>query len=108
MLGTLAGFGLEIGGFVLAASIGSSSSGRNGNSTVAWITTLTSLTLPTIGAMVGLNSARYPKRVYDKPKTLINLNSGGIAFSSPSIYIEPDKTFHRKPITFARLVTLNF
>ncbi len=108
LLGGFAGLGLEIGGLFLAASIGNNSNGRNGSSTIAWITALSSLTFPTIGAMIGLNSSRYPKRVYGKPKTIINLNSDGVTFSSPSIYIEPDKTLHRKPITFAKLFSISF
>jgi hypothetical protein len=108
LLGAFVGLGLEIGGLLVASAIGNSSSGRNGSSTIAWITSLSSLTFPTIGAMIGLNSSRYPKRVYGKPKTIINLNSDGVTFSSPSIYIELDKTLHRKPITFAKMFSISF
>lgn len=64
--------------------------------------------MPTVGAMVGLNTTRYPKSVLGKPKSLINFDERNITLSSPFVYLEQDKTLHNKPITFAKLVSLNF
>ena len=64
--------------------------------------------MPTAGAMVGLNTTRYPKKVYDEPKSVLNLNSSGFSLSSPFIYTEQDKSIDKKPITFAKFVTINF
>lgn len=108
LLGSFLGVGLEFGGLVLASNVGSDHNGQKGNSTFAWIIGITSLLMPTAGAMVGLNTTRYPKRVYDEPKSVLNLNSNGISLSSPFIYTVTDKTIEKKPITFAKLVTINF
>lgn len=108
LLGSFIGVGLELGGLVLANNVGSDHNGQKGNSTFAWIIAISSFLMPTAGAMVGLNTTRYPKRVYDEPKSVLNLNSNGFSFSSPFIYTEPDKTIDKKPITFAKLVTVNF
>ncbi|MFA7360731.1 MAG: hypothetical protein WC139_06805 [Candidatus Kapaibacterium sp.] len=108
LLGSLFGVGLEIGGIALANSVGSSSNGKTGNDTFAWIIAITSFLMPTAGAMVGLNITRYPKRVYEAPKSVLNLNSNGMSLSSPFIYTEQDKSIDKKPITFARLVTVSF
>lgn len=108
LLGSFLGVGLEIGGLVLASNVGSDHNGQKGNSTFAWIIGITSLLMPTAGAMVGLNTTRYPKRVYEEPKSVLNLNSNGISLSSPLIYTEVDKTKEKKPITFAKLLTINF
>ena len=108
LLGSFLGVGMEIGGLTLANSVGSSSDGKTGNDTFAWIIGITSLLMPTAGAMVGLNTTRYPKKVYDEPKSVLNLNSSGFSLSSPFIYTETDKTIEKKPITFAKLVTISF
>ncbi len=108
LLGSFLGVGLEIGGIALANSVGSSSNGEKGNSTFAWIIGITSLLMPTAGAMVGLNTTRYPKRVYEAPKSVLNLNSNGMSLSSPFIYTEQDKSIDKNPITFAKLVTICF
>jgi hypothetical protein len=108
LLGSVAGLGLEIGGILLALSIGNNSNGKSGNGTIAWIMALTSLTFPTIGAMIGLNSSRYPKRIYPKSNSLINLNERNVTLSAPSFYLELDKTLHHKPISFAKIISLNF
>lgn len=108
LLGSFLGVGLEIGGIALASSVGNNSSGQNGSSTFAWIIGITSLFMPTAGAMVGLNTTRYPKRVYEAPKSVLNLNSNGMSLSSPFIYTEQDKSIDKKPITFAKLVTICF
>ena len=108
LLGSFLGVGLEIGGIALASNVGSDHNGQKGNSTFAWIIGITSLLMPTAGAMVGLNTTRYSKRVYEAPKSVLNLNSNGMSLSSPFIYTEPDKSIDRKPITFAKLVTISF
>ena len=108
LLGSFLGVGLELGGLVLASNIGSDHNGQKGNGTLAWIVGITGLLMPTAGAMVGLNTTRYPKRVYDEPKSVLNLNSDGMSLSSPFIYTEQDKTIEKKPITFAKLVTVSF
>ena len=107
-LGSFVGVGLEIGGIALASSLSSNSDGKKSNSTLAWIAGITGLLMPTAGAIVGLNTTRYPKRVYEKPKSFLNLNTNGISLSSPVFYIEQDKTIERKPITFAKIVSFNF
>ena len=108
LLGSFLGVGLEIGGLALASNVGSDHNGNKGNSTFAWIIGITSLLMPTAGAMVGLNTTRYPKKVYDEPKSVLNLNSSGFSLSSPFIYTETDKTIEKKPITFAKLITISF
>lgn len=99
---------MELGGLVLASNIGSNSNGKKGDQTLSLIVLISSLLIPTAGAMVGLNTTRYPKRVYDEPKSVLNLNSNGMSISSPFLYTELDKTIEKKPITFARLVTVSF
>lgn len=106
LLGSFLGVGLEIGGLALASSLGNNSGGHNG--AFAWIIALTSLLMPTAGAMVGLNTTRYPKRVYEAPKSVLNLNSNSMSLSSPFIYTEQDKSIDKNPITFAKLVTICF
>ncbi len=108
LLGSFLGVGLEFGGLALGNKIGSDSGERKGSRTFGWIITIASLLMPTAGAMVGLNTTRYPKRVYDEPKSVLNLNFNGFSFSSPFIYTESDKSIDKKPITFAKLVTISF
>ncbi|MCX6157097.1 MAG: hypothetical protein WCK13_05560 [Ignavibacteriota bacterium] len=107
LLGSLSGVGLEIGGIAIASSLARNSDGKTSNGTLAWIVGITGLLMPAAGAMFGLNTTRYPRRVYEQPKSLLNLNNNGINLSSPVFYIEQDKTFERKPIAFARIVTFN-
>jgi len=108
LLGSFLGVGLELGGLVLASNIGTNSNAKKGDQTLSLIVFISSLLMPTAGAMVGLNTTRYPKRVYDEPKSVLNLNSNGMCLSSPFIYTEQDKTIEKKPITFAKLVTVSF
>ncbi|MFA5012506.1 MAG: hypothetical protein WC644_11220 [Ignavibacteria bacterium] len=107
LLGSFLGVGLEFGGIALANNVGNDSGEKKGNRTFGWIIAILSFLMPTAGAMVGLNTTRYPKRVYDEPKSVLNLNSNGFSFSSPFIYTEPDKTIDKKPITFAKLITIS-
>ncbi len=104
LLGSFLGVGLEIGGLALASNVEKNSK----DNTFAWIIGISSLLMPTAGAMVGLNTTRYPQKVYDKPKSVLNLNSSGFSLSSPFIYTEQDKSIDKKPITFAKFVTINF
>jgi hypothetical protein len=108
LLGSFVGVGLEIGSFVLVNSLSRNSGGEKSNATLAWIVGITGLLMPAAGAIVGLNTTRYPKRVYEQPTSLINLNTKGINLSSPVFYIVQDKTIERKPVTFAKIVSFNF
>jgi hypothetical protein len=108
LLGSLAGVGLEIGGIALAIKFSENSGGQKSNPTLAWIFGITGLLMPTVGAMVGLNTTRYPKSISGQPKSLLNFYESNISLSSPFIYLEQDRTLHHKPITFAKLVSFNF
>lgn len=108
LLGTLAGVGLEIGGLALSTSIRRSSNESDGNNTLAWVMSIASLTLPTIGAMVGFNTTRYPKRIKTKQNSLLNFNKSDFTLSNPEIFVDTDKTVKRNPITFIRVASITF
>lgn len=107
LLGSLCGFAFEIGGILLTISLLSNDQGKK-SSGFGYIVGFTSISLPTVGAMIGMNSTRYPKRVYANQKSAFNVSKEKFSVSTPSIFFETDKSPERDMITFAKILSVNF
>jgi len=102
LLGATGGLVAEIGMFALASVFLEDDNG------LGYLFIGLGLTMPAVGSMIGFNSTRYYKRpVNNKSGSFIYYNKNGFALSNPLIYQERDKSIHRKPITFLRLLSVN-
>lgn len=102
LLGATGGLAAEIGMFALASLFLEDDNG------LGYLLVGLGLTMPAVGSMIGFNSTRYYKKpVNNKSGSLINFNNTGFALSNPLIYRERDKSIHRKPITYLRLISVN-
>lgn len=107
LLGSLCGLAFEIGGILLTISLLSNDQGKK-SSGFGYVVGFTSISLPTVGAMIGMNSTRYPKRVYNNPKSAFSISKDKFSVSAPSILFETDKSPERDMITFAKIFSVNF
>lgn len=101
LLGATGGLAAEIGMFALASSLNEDDNG------LGYFFIGLGLTMPAVGSMIGFNSTRYYKKpVNKKSGSFINFSKNGFVFSNPLMYQERDKTIHRKPITYLRLISI--
>lgn len=104
VLGSTAGFGLQILGFFLTSSLTEDDATGLGYFVIGL-----SLTLPAASGTIGLNATRQLKPKSNSGSTaLLNFNRSRFSVTNPSFYIEPDKTIQKKPVTFAKILSFNF
>ncbi|MCU0372058.1 MAG: hypothetical protein MUE56_02290 [Ignavibacteria bacterium] len=102
LLGATGGLAAEIGLFALASVFLEDDNG------LGYLFVGLGLTMPAVGSMIGFNSTRYYKKpVNKKSGSFINFSKNGFALSNPVLYRERDKSIHRKPITYLRLISVN-
>lgn len=107
LLGSICGFAVEIGGIFLTISMLNNDHGKKSNG-FGYLVGFASISMPTVGAMIGLNAKRYPKKVYSSPKSSLNISKEKFYVSTPSIYFENDKSPERNLITFTKILNISF